>query len=124
MANTVVWADIPVTDMDRARAFYGAVLQTEIELMEGSGGTVALLPFEGDEVSADLALGEELRPSTDGCTIYLDGGDDPEGMMERAVVAGGEVLVPVTDMGEMIGRIGAFKDSEGNRIGVHSPPKG
>jgi hypothetical protein len=124
MANTVVWADIPVTDMDRARAFYGAVLQTEIELMEGSGGTVALLPGEDDDVSADLALGEEMRPSTDGCTIYLDAAGDSEGMMKRAVAAGGEILMPVTDMGEMIGFIGAFKDSEGNRIGVHSPPKG
>ena len=43
MANTIVWADIPVTDMDRARTFYGAVLQTEIELMEGQAD-VALLP--------------------------------------------------------------------------------
>ena len=44
MANTIVWADIPVTDMDRARAFYGAVLQAEIPLMDGANGDVALLP--------------------------------------------------------------------------------
>jgi len=33
MASTIVWADIPVTDMDRARKFYGAVLQAEIQPM-------------------------------------------------------------------------------------------
>jgi predicted enzyme related to lactoylglutathione lyase len=31
--------------------------------------------------------------------------------------------MPVKDMGEMVGSIGFFRDSEGNRIGVHKPPK-
>ena len=47
MANTIVWADIPVTDMDRARAFYGKVLQVEIPIMEGTEGKVAFLPGPG-----------------------------------------------------------------------------
>ena len=121
MANTIVWADIPVTDMDRARAFYGAVLQAEIPLMDGANGDVALLPGEQGTVSGDLACGENQKPSTDGCTIYLDTKGDPEGMIERAVAAGGKVLMPVTSMGDMVGSIGFFLDSEGNRIGVHKP---
>jgi predicted enzyme related to lactoylglutathione lyase len=40
-------------------------------------------------------------------------------MMQRAVAAGGEMIHPVQDMGEMVGWIGHFKDSEGNLIGVH-----
>ncbi len=119
MANTIVWADIPVTDMDRARAFYGAVLQADIALMDGTDGTVALLPGGTDEVTGDLELSEGRRPSADGCTIYLNSNGDAAGMMARALAAGGEVLTPVTFMGEMIGSIGFFKDSEGNRIGVH-----
>ena len=31
--------------------------------------------------------------------------------------------MPVKDMGEMVGSLGFFRDSEGNRIGVHKPPK-
>lgn len=119
MANTIVWADIPVTDMDRARAFYGAVLQADITLMDGTDGAVALLPGGTGEVTGDLALSEDRRPSADGCTIYLNSNGDAAGMMARALAGGGEVLVPVTFMGEMIGSIGFFKDSEGNRIGVH-----
>ena len=46
MANTIVWADIPVTDMDRARKFYAAVLEADIPLMDGANGDVALLPGE------------------------------------------------------------------------------
>jgi len=122
MANTIVWADIPVTDMDRARAFYGKVLQADVELMPGME-EVALLPGDDDAVSADLAMGEGQKPSADGCTIYLDSKGDPEGMLERAVAAGGRVAMPVTDMGEMVGSIAFFIDSEGNRIGVHGPHK-
>ena len=35
MENTIVWADIPVTDLDRAMEFYGAVLQRKF--VEGRG---------------------------------------------------------------------------------------
>ena len=119
MANTIVWADIPVNDMDRARAFYGKVLQAEIAIMEGSNGMVALLPMEPGEVTGDLVLSAERKPSDGGCTVYLNSNGDAEGMMARALAAGGEVLMPVGDMGEMVGSIGFFRDSVGNRIGVH-----
>ncbi len=70
-------------------------------------------------VAFDLAVVADNRPSMDGCTIYLNAEDGPEAMLERAAAAGGEILMAVTDMGEMVGHVGFFKDSEGNRIGVH-----
>ena len=66
MANTFVWADIPVADMDRARKFYAAVLQTEVPLMDGANGDVALLPMEPGDMSGDLVksdLGRPARPA-------------------------------------------------------------
>ena len=122
MANTIVWADIPVTDMDRARKFYAAVLQADIELMPGMAD-VALLPMEPEGASGDLVKSDNAKPGAGGITVYLDSKGDPEGMLERAVGAGGQLAMPVTDMGEMVGFIGFFIDSEGNRIGVHAPPK-
>ena len=119
MANTIVWADIPVSDMDRARVFYGKVLQAEIAIMEGSDDAVALLPMDPGGVGGDLVLRDELKPSDGGCVVYLNSNGDAAAMMARALAAGAEVLMPVTDMGEMVGSIGFFKDSEGNRIGVH-----
>jgi hypothetical protein len=119
MTNTIVWADIPVNDMDRARAFYGKVLQAEITIMEGSDGVVALLPMDPDGVGGDLVLSEESKPGAGGVAVYLNSNGDAAGMMARALDAGAEVLMPVSDMGEMVGSIGFFKDSEGNRIGVH-----
>jgi predicted enzyme related to lactoylglutathione lyase len=132
MDNTIVWADIPVTDLDRAVKFYSAVLQQEVRPVEGMEGIALIAPPPGVDpstmqgpmpVSFDLAVGENQKPSTQGCTIYLNSGGDPEGMLQRAVDAGGQMLMPVTDMGEMVGSIGFFMDSEGNRIGVHKPPQ-
>src|SRR5664279_1595854 len=101
MANTIVWADIPVADMDRARTFYGAVLEAEIPLMDGANGDVALLPMERGDAGADLVRSDSQKPGA----------------------AGGQVAMPVSDMGEMVGFIGFFIDSEGNRVGVHKPPQ-
>jgi len=125
MANTIVWADIPVADLDRARKFYSAVLQADIEMMPGMD-SVALLPGDpmNGDVSGDLVKREDYPPGAGGVTIYFDSKGDPEGMVERAVAAGGKVLMPVTSMGDMVGFIGFFEDSEGNRIGVHKPSQG
>jgi hypothetical protein len=132
MENTIVWADIPVTDLDRAMKFYGAVLQREFTKVEGMDGIALEAPSQSGPsetppdqypVSFDLAVVAQNKPSTDGCTIYLNSYGDPEGMLQRAVAAGGELLMPVTDMGQMAGFIGFFKDTEGNRIGVHKPPQ-
>ncbi len=120
MANTIVWADIPVSDMDRARAFYSAVLQADVELMPGMDD-VALLPMEPGDASGDLVKSDRATPGAGGVTIYLDSKGDPEGMLGRAVAAGGQVDMPVADMGEMVGFIGFFIDTEGNRVGVHAP---
>jgi predicted enzyme related to lactoylglutathione lyase len=131
MQNTVVWADIPVTDLDRAMKFYGAVLQRKFVKVEGMDGIALEAPPENPPdmsagsfpVSFDLAVVSANKPTTGGCTIYLNSYGDPEGMIQRAVDAGGEMLMPATDMGQMVGVIGHFKDSEGNRIGVHKPPQ-
>jgi predicted enzyme related to lactoylglutathione lyase len=130
--NTVVWADIPVTDLNRAMKFYGAVLQREFKPMEGMEGVALEAPpadFDPSTmeppfpVAFDLVVVQERKPSADGCTIYLNSHGDPEGMLQRAVAAGGKLLQPVADMGDMVGSVGFFEDSEGNRIGVHKPPK-
>ena len=71
MANTIVWADIPVADLDRARKFYAAVLQADIELMEGAPGEVALLPMEPGSVSGDLVRSENQKPGLTACTLAL-----------------------------------------------------
>ena len=129
MQNLIVWADIPATDLDRAMAFYGAVLQRPFVKVEGMEGIALPGPDEdapaGDAaeqqmpVAFDLFVGEQAKPSEDGSTIYLESNGDAQGMLQRAADAGGEILMPATFMGDMVGTMGFFRDSEGNRVGVH-----
>ncbi len=126
MANVVVWADIPVLDIDRARAFYAHLLGSPVDLMPGHPEVALLMsPGEGDpmDVSADLAMGGWSIPSTThGTTIYLGSMGDIDGMLARAVEAGGKILSDKALM-EMVGWIAFIEDTEGNRIGIHQPPE-
>ena len=42
--HAVVWSEIPVTDMERARAFYADVLQAPLTLQEDGPNPIAVLP--------------------------------------------------------------------------------
>ncbi len=123
MANIVVWADIPVLDMERARGFYAHLLGSPIEYMPGTE-EVALLMSPGTggpmDVSADLAVGQSIPSTTHGTIIYLSSMGDIDGMMARAVEAGGSILAEKEFM-DKVGWIGFIQDTEGNRIGIHQP---
>jgi len=126
MANVIVWADIPVKDMTRAREFYSKLLNSPIDEMPGSDGKLALLMQPGtgdpDDVAADLALDAITQPSTTyGPVIYLSSNGDIDGMLERAVEAGGTIHAPKQNFGEMGGWLAWIVDTEGNLIGLQQP---
>ncbi|HSK46983.1 MAG TPA: VOC family protein [Coriobacteriia bacterium] len=126
MANVVVWVDIPVEDLTRARAFYAKLLQNPVDEFPGQEGRMALLMQVGtgepDDVSADLTTEAITRPSsTHGPVVYLSAQGDIDGMLERAVEAGGQIHAPKQDFGEMGGWLAWIIDSEGNLIGLQQP---
>ncbi len=121
MPNVLVWADIPVKDMDRAMKFYGAVLQTEL-VQPFPGQPVAVPPPDMGPVAFDLVMSDNNKPSsTEGTTIYLSANGDIRAMAKRVEEAGGQIVMPPTDMGEMVGSVCFFIDTEGNRIGIQQP---
>lgn len=122
MANVLIWADIPVRDMDRARRFYGELLQVEMSEMPGGGqDRVAVPPQESGPIAFDLAQTDRLEPCANGVCVYFDAYGDIDGMVKRAEAAGGTIQSPPADMGPMIGTIAFIIDTEGNRIGVRQP---
>ncbi len=126
--NIIVWADIPVTDLDRAAKFYAHVLGMPVNRMPGMGDVAVpgSPPGEGEPVPATMPVAFDLyvggKPSADGATVYLSAMGDFPGTLARVREAGGEVLQEPQDMGPMIGTLAFFKDTEGNRIGLHQPP--
>jgi predicted enzyme related to lactoylglutathione lyase len=86
---------------------------------------MALFPYADAPATGGALLAcPEARPGDHGVVIYLDGGADLAVPLARAVAAGGTVLMPKTELSPEIGFIAMFADSEGNRIGLHSPGRG
>lgn len=118
----VGWFEIPVTNMDRAKGFYEKVFKISIEIHDLGGIIMGWFPgVQGKTgASGSLVQHEMYTPSaTDGPLIYFTCNDLSE-EINRVEAAGGEILKPKTEIGGGHGFMGLIKDSEGNRIALHS----
>lgn len=120
MSHRIVWLDIPVLDLDRAIAFYSAVLGCTVSKEGGPGFVFGLLPHQGQEVGGCLVLADgDNAPSQTGPLVYLN----VEGRMAAALLAvtshGGHVHKPAHAIGPH-GFRAIVDDSEGNRVALHA----
>ena len=118
MNNPVFHFEIPVTDMDRAVAFYQEVLGLELRRQAIDGYEMAFFPRADHQPGASgaLAKGDVYKPSHDGVIIYIDVADIDR-VLARAGSLGSRVLYEKKDLGEA-GYVAEFEDSEGNRIAL------
>lgn len=121
MKNYISIFEIPATDMARAIKFYQAILEIKIEHIEMPGMEIGVLPYEDQAVTGVIMKGEGFQPSADGVTIYLNGGDNLQVILDRVEENGGKIIVPKTPHADEVGFFALFLDSEGNKIGLHSP---
>jgi hypothetical protein len=118
--HALSWFEIPVTNFDRAKAFYEAVLGRPIEPMVMGPTTMGFLSTDPNAVGGAIVSGGDVAPSKQGTTVYLNGGDDLAPMLARAEKAGGSIVVPKTEIGNDFGFFALFVDTEGNKVGLHS----
>jgi predicted enzyme related to lactoylglutathione lyase len=118
MANPVFHFEIPVTDMDRAIAFYEAVFAYRLTREAVDGYDMAFFPRADGQpgASGSLAKGDVYRPSHEGPVIYFDV-PDIDAVLARATSRGAKVLYPKKDIGAA-GFVAEIEDSEGNRIAL------
>src|SRR5436305_3497086 len=81
MSNALNWFEIPVTDLARAKEFYGRILQADLREESLSGRSMAILPYQNGGVGGAIIQGEHFVPSADGTVVYLDAGDDLAGAL-------------------------------------------
>ena len=121
--NMVGWFEIPVTDMERAKAFYEAVFEIDIQVHQLGGVEMGWFPMADDKRGAPGSLVKQsdfYHPSaTAGVVIYFSC-EDVAASLARVTRAGGTVLEPKKQIGEGYGFMGLFLDPEGNRIALHS----
>jgi hypothetical protein len=117
--NQVVWFDLPCVELDRAIAFYSAVLGCEIHKEEAPGFSMGVLPHQGSSVGGCLVVMNDTKPSATGILVYLN----CDGRLDEAIAAvsdnGGRVLEPKHAIGPH-GFRALILDSEGNRVALHS----
>jgi predicted enzyme related to lactoylglutathione lyase len=118
--NPVIWFELYVDDMARARAFYETVFDVNLESMADAGMEYYAFPMQNDQVGAGGALAkmEGMAPGGGGTLIYFHC-DDCAVEEGRVAGAGGTVLKPKMSIGAY-GFMSLVLDTEGNTIGLHS----
>lgn len=114
-----VWAEIPVTDMDRAITFYHDVFQLDLKKDESGPNPMAMFPTNDPAkgIAGHLYPG---KPAADGSgpTVHFASPDTLEDTLARVKEAGGEVISDAITI--PAGRFAYCRDLDGNSIGVFS----
>lgn len=116
-SNPVIYFEIPVKDIERAKKFYTIVFNFDFKIENIDNNEMALFPFidKAAGISGALAKGEIYKPTIDGILIYFNT-ENIDKTLQLAIANGGQILYPKTDNG--IGFVAEFQDTEGNRIAL------
>jgi predicted enzyme related to lactoylglutathione lyase len=120
--HTIVWFDIPVSNMDRAIRFYEAVTETKLRRLPlPTGEETALFEPRGEGgVTGCLFSSTHDKPSEWGSRVYFNAEPSIDAWLERVEQAGGRIVVGKTEISPELGFFAYFIDSEGNRVGLNA----
>lgn len=115
---TVVWTEIPVTDLDKGTAFYSAVFGLKMQRVEDEGPN----PYVNFSDAMDIVSGHIYpgKPAKgEGPTVHLALPGSLEEGVAACEAAGGKVLSPAITIPP--GRFAYALDPDGNSIGLFEP---
>lgn len=121
--NPVGWFEIYVDDLARAKTFYEAVFEVNLEVLgDPNDSSIQMLAFPSDMekygATGALVKMEHVLAGGGGTLVYFSC-DDCAIEASRVKEAGGSIQKPKVAIGEY-GFISLAVDSEGNMIGLHS----
>ncbi|MEO0561637.1 MAG: VOC family protein [Chloroflexota bacterium] len=119
----VVWVEVPVTDINRAAKFYGALFDQQLEPMEYDGRKFAMLNVADGQAGLSLNQVEGFNPSADGVLVYLNAGERFDTLLSRLEAEGGKVVIPRSPMSEST-VFATFNDTEGNTLALYTELSG
>jgi predicted enzyme related to lactoylglutathione lyase len=107
--GTFCWADCNSTDMDKARAFYTAVMGwTSYDLPMGNGQVYTMFQCEGHDI-AGLGPQQDQMPSVWNSYIAVD---DVDALTNKVPLLGGQVIAEPFEVFEN-GRMAVIQDPSG-----------
>lgn len=123
--NPVVWFEIYVDDMERAKKFYESVLDTTLEKMQGTGPEMYIFGHQGEQGSQQsygtggaLVKMPGFGAGKNSVLVYF-GCEDCAVEEARAAKFGGHIEKGKFSIGPH-GFISLVYDTEGNMVGLHS----
>lgn len=119
--HPIDWFEIPTVDLERAKGFYSAVFDIEMQSLDLGDLRFAFFPMEQGAPNGTGALVHHptmYTPSHAGVLLYFHV-EDIDAVLERAVKEGGRVIRGKNAVGEF-GFVAFFEDTEGNRVGLHA----
>ncbi|GAA0524559.1 VOC family protein [Chitinophaga japonensis] len=123
-ASALNWFEIPVNDFDRARSFYNRLFDYEMQETLNGPNRRGFLPHDPQSggIGGAIVHGPDYIPSQRGCLVYLNAGNDLDGMLERAADAGAHIVQEKTPVSEeqALGFYAIIRDPEGNRVALHA----
>ena len=127
MKNAISWFEIPATELDRAQKFYETIFNVSMIPMDMENIKMRMFPLDDMMTQVGGAVvdsGGFHKPSaTDGPLVYLNANPDVQNVLDRVAAAGGNIMVPKTQISPEYGYMAVIIDTEGNRIGLHSIPQ-
>ena len=114
--NAAVWFEIPTSDYDRARKFYGAVLTNTLQdRRDGPNPTAVFVAKDQSAVAGHVYPGTPAVAPGTGITIHLAVADLEAGL-ERVKANGGSIVSPIIKI--PAGRFAYCVDPDGNSFGL------
>lgn len=111
------FAELPVSDQDRAKAFYTDKLGCRVVADASMGGDWRWieLGFEGADTALHFVPRQNEEPSSDPVLVLVE--DDVRGTVETLRAKGVEIVTEPEEAAYMPGvTVAEFRDSEGNRM--------
>ncbi|WP_426790878.1 VOC family protein [Sphingobacterium sp. WOUb80] len=118
--NPGVYFEIPVSDLNRAIAFYSQLFNFTFEQEDFDDNQMAYFPFQEtlSGITGALAKGEIYKPTREGVLLYFHV-ENVIDTIVKALALGGKELYPATFHTDLGFAVAEIEDLEGNRIGLH-----
>jgi uncharacterized protein len=122
--HAISWFEIPASDLTRAQQFYETILDVKLFPLDLPNIKMRMFPTEANGIGGAIVdSGGFHKPSaTEGPLVYLNANPDVQLVLDKVEAAGGQILVPKTQISDEFGYMCVILDTEGNRIAFHSIP--
>jgi predicted enzyme related to lactoylglutathione lyase len=123
--NIINWFEIPVSDIDRAKAFYETILDIKMVKRADVYDEAVFFPYNPEVIQATsgrvtgiLSKSDTNSPSGNGTVVYINASPGIQDVLNKVERAGGKIIVPKKQI--PAGFIAIIVDTEGNKVGLHA----